>query len=313
MKFKYWIILLTVLPNVLCSQNYLDYYKGINTGKLLLADNQPEASLNSYYTTFENFHFVFARDCYNAIEIAAFAKDSLKLDYFIRRGIQQGLKWNQINRIENISRFQYADFLKEIEKEKDRLENSYKESINWEVRNMITEMFQQDQEIRERYYEAILFKRNKIGRDWETLNKKQVEKLIEITATYGFPGEKLIGIDTNQMHDKIANANMSAGMPIVLFIHHYSQPNQSYSALLLEQIKTGNLYNEHFATISDFEAAFGKNKFENFGYFAFKHKPKVINVMEINKRRTEIALPSLTDMGKLNRLTTITKFWNRLY
>ena len=107
--------------------------------------------------------------------------------------------------------------------------------------------------------------------------------------------------------------NISAGMPIVLFIHHYSQPNKTYDSLLFEQIKFGNLYNEHFATICDFEAAFGKNKYKNYGGFAFKQHPKIINEEEINKKRKEIELLSISEFLKLNSVKSITQFWNRLY
>lgn len=94
-------------------------------------------------------------------------------------------------------------------------------------KNKIVEMFEQDQEMRAKYYDAILFQRIRIGREWEALNKRQVERLVDITRKYGFPGEKLIGIDTKQMHPKISDGNISAGMPIVILIHHYSQPNKS--------------------------------------------------------------------------------------
>ncbi len=313
MNFKLFFFLLFIIPHVLIGQDYSDYYRGINKGKLLAAKNDIEGSLNSYYLTFEQFDFVFARDCYNAIELSCYAKDSIKIDYFIRRGIKQGLNLDQITKINAFSAFLNSDFLKSIEKDKIQLENSYAQKINWSLRDTINHFFTQDQAIRERYYKAFLFKRIRIGREWEELIKTQVEKLIEITKVYGFPGEKLIGIDIKEMHPKIGNSNLSAGMPIVIFIHHYSQPNKSNDSLLFQQISTGYLYNEHFATICDFEAKFGKNKYDNYGYFAFKHSPKTIDENEINRRRNEISLPSINEFKELYSTQFMTKFWNRLY
>ena len=216
-------------------------------------------------------------------------------------------------KIQNVTEFQNHEFMINLKNEKDSLYEIYKNSINWEIRNEIIEMFKQDQAIRKRYYETFLFKRIKIGLEWEKLNKKQVERIIEITKEYGFPGEKLIGIDTKKMHQKIMNSNISAGMPIVIFIHHFSQPNVSYDSILYEQIKTGFLYNEHFATICDFEVKFGKSKYENYGCFAFKYRPKRINKTEINKRRESIGMLSIEEYQKLNTTKSITKFWYRLY
>lgn len=313
MKPRIGIILLVILPNILLGQNYLDYYQGINNGRVLAGNNQVEKSIASYYSTFEKFDFVYARDCYNAIELSAFSMDTSKLDYFIKRGIKQGLEWNSILKIKNMSKFKNSTFLNKIFKEKDSLENLYSKSINWEIRNEIIEMFKEDQKMREKCYNALLIKRIKISRDWEKLNKKQVERLIEITQKHGFPGEKLIGIDKNEMHPKIISNNSSAGMPVVIFIHHYSKPNKSYSSLLLEQIKLGNLYNEHFAAISDFEAKFDRNKHTNFGYLAFKQFPKKINHKKINKKRESIGLLSADQFQAINSTKLITKFWNRLY
>lgn len=313
MNAKFWFVVFLIIPNVLFGQNYFDYYKEINKGKVLIASQNTEESINCYFSVFEKFDFVFARDCYNAIELSALAKDSVKLEYFIRRGIKQGLKFSQIIEVKNVSKFQNSTFLKEIEKEKDSLENAYRNSINWELRNLIIEMFKEDQAIREKYYNAILFKRKKIGHEWEALNKIQVKQILEITKEYGFPGEKIIGVDTDEMHAKINNSNISAGMPIVLFIHHFSQPNESYDSLLFEQIEKGNLYNEHFATICDFEATFGKKIYPNYGFFAFKKMPKIIEEEEINRKRKEISLLSISEFEKLRSNKLITKFWYRLY
>ena len=313
MYVKIRILFLLIIPNALLGQNYFDYYNGINNAKILSGKNTIEKSLKNYYLTFEKFDFVFARDCYNAIELSATAKDLVKLEYFIKRGLKQGITFNQILKIKNVTEFQSSIFFQKILKEKDSLEKVYKNSINWKLRNEIIEMFEQDQKMRAKYYNAFLFKRRKIGREWESLNKQQVERLVEITKKYGFPGEKLIGIDTNEMHSKINNSNFSAGMPIIIFIHHYSQPNKSFSSLLLKEIKMGNIYNEHFATISDFEAKFGKNKFDNYGYFAFKHFPKHVNKKEIDKKREKISLLTINQFKKINKNTLITKFWKRLY
>lgn len=108
----------------------------------------------------------------------------------------------------------------------------------------------------------------------EGTERKQVHRLIEITREKGFPGEGLIGIDQPEYHEKIVGNEYSAGMPIIILLHHYSSPNPSFDSLLFGQIGKGYLYNEHFATICDFEAHFGKNKYSNFGYYGFANSKK---------------------------------------
>ena len=115
------------------------------------------------------------------------------------------------------------------------------------------------------------------------------------------------------MHPKIRTNNYSAGMPIVIFIHHFSQPNLSYDSLLIDEVKKGNLYNEHFGTICDFEAEFGKSKFENYGYYGLRHQPRRLNENELNLKRQKIGILEFEQIEKLNKIKNISKFWNRLY
>ncbi|PWH87227.1 hypothetical protein [Brumimicrobium oceani] len=295
------------------TQDYSSYYQGINKARKAIALGNHKNGIEFYYETFIRYDFVFARDCYNAIEISAFENDTIRLNYFIRRGLKQGVSFQLISSIKNLEKYQGANFFTEITIQKDSLANIYLESINHEIRKEMNEMFKVDQDLREEYYSRILFRRIKIGKKWEELNRNQVHRIIEMTREHGFPGEKLIGIDTKAMHPKIGDYNLSAGMPIVIFIHHYSKPNTSFNSLLFEEIQKGNLYNEHFATISDFEVKFGKSKHSNFGFFSFKQTRKNENPLKIDQRRKQIGLITLEEENSLKSVKIISKFWNRLY
>ena len=309
---KHLIVILLFSSIFVKAQDYNQYYDGINEAKLSIAQDSLDKGISQYFQTFEKFHFIFARDCYNSIELSALVKDTLKLEYFIRLGIKQGLDFNRILRMKNVTEFQNSTFIKKIEKEKESLESIYINSINWELRNEIIEMSKQDQMVRKRYYEAILFKRRKIGREWEALNKMQVEKLIDITKKHGFPGEKLIGVDTENMHFKIKNNNLSAGMPIVIFIHHFSQPNESYNSILINEIQSGNLNNEHYAIISDFQYTYGKEEFGPIPCYSERFRPKE-SIEKIDINRLAIGLLSLSNTNKLQNRNYITPSWRRLY
>ena len=313
MKISLLLPLLMVFSLNSIAQSFLPYYQGINAGKKALAADSLHSGIKHYYETFEKYDFAFARDCFNAIELAAAGKDSDMMDYFVKRALKQGIDIGLLADTKHLIEFRTTPHWKEIEQQKDSLAAIYKKSINWSIRKEIIQMFEEDQQIREVYYKAPFFQRKKIGKRWEDLNLRQVERLIEITKKHGFPGEKLIGIDTEEMHPKIRNKNLSAGMPIVLFIHHFSQPNASYDSILIEEVVQGNLNNEHFATICDFEAAFGKGEYPNNGFYALKHFPKKFVKEEFREKRRKIGLLSNLDMEELNKSNILTKFWNHLY
>ncbi|WP_139134382.1 hypothetical protein [Crocinitomix algicola] len=312
MKLLY-IILVSIFASEISAQNTIDYYEGINVGKIFAIQNDFESAINSYHQVFIHNDFVFARDCINAIEFSILAKDSVKIEYFIERAISQGIKITDIEKSYNLTDYLKSNVYNEIKEKEDSLYRVYTSRINWEIREEVNQMFSEDQKLREEYYAANVFQKNKVRKRWETLNSEQVERLIEITKQYGFPGEKLIGLDRSEMHSKIRTNNYSAGMPIVIFIHHFSQPNLSYDSLLIDEVKKGNLYNEHFGTICDFEAEFGKSRHENFGYYGLRFQPKKIDPIMLNKKRKKIGVLEFEQVEQLNNIKEISKFWNRLY
>ena len=313
MKKRLLIFFLFVV-SISYSQSSILYYKQINKGKQQLIKGDLKEALNYYYNAISNYDKSFARDCYNAIEIAAKINDTIQLDFFIKKAITKGIQLKHLESRGLLENYTKSFFLANIYSRKDSLRTEYLNKINIPIRTEINTMFLEDQNMRKAYYDANFLSRKKIGKQWEELNAKQVIRLIEITKTYGFPGEHLIGLDTNAMHPKIINGYYSAGMPILIFIHHYSQPNLSYDDILINEVKKGNLYNEHYATICDFEAKFGKQMYPNHGFYALKHKPKHIkNLSKLNNKRFNIGLLSIQDLNNLNTTKDFSKFWNRLY
>ena len=295
------------------SQEVMEYYEHINTGKKHAIDKRFSHALNAYRVAFDRYNKPYARDCYNAVELSVIAKDTFHLNYFLQKAIARGIKLRDVEASGILNEYANAYFLQDIRTKEDSLFSIYASSIHWDLRHEINQMFTEDQEVRQEYYQSSFLKRRTIGKKWEALNAQQVERLMEITAQFGFPGENLIGLDRKDMHPKIVTQNFSAGMPILLFIHHFSQPNPSYSEILISEVKKGNLYNEHFATISDFEAKFCKGKYENFGYFGLRQQPKKMDKKSFNSKREAFGILTIEQIEQLNRVKHLSKFWNRLY
>lgn len=295
------------------AQDVYSYYSSINKGRQFLIEGDLSAALNSYHTAFDSYDKPFARDCYNAVELSVSSGDTTHLEYFLRKAVSRGITLKSIESSGLVNEYLDTRFYNKLKKEEVAILDLYASNINWKLREEINQMFSEDQLVREEYYKANLFKRKRIRKRWESLNAQQVTRLIEITKLFGFPGENLIGLDRNDMHPKISTTNYSAGMPIVIFIHHFSQPNASYDELLVNEVEKGNLYNEHFATICDFEAEFGNNEFNSSGYYGLRQLPRKYNATYLNLKRQKIGVLEIGQLEKLNKVKNITKFWNRLY
>ena len=294
-------------------QNYLDYYNQINKAKLLAADSNYMESALLYHKTFQEYDLEFARDCVNAFEVSSLTGEDSLTTFFIKSALKRGVPISYFLKNSDLSDFRSTQNWHLIEKDSASFRQEYESIINNEIRAEINQMFHADQEIRARYYQWSNFLlRPLIASKWKRLNQEQVLRIVEITKSHGFPGERLIGIDLPEHHQKISKTQFSAGMPIIILVHHYSQPNISYDLLFYPEVFTGSLYNEHFATICDFEAAFGKNRFPCYGYYALRQKPKNYKPDEFSEKRKEIGLLSNSDIQKLNQSNVMTKFWNRL-
>jgi len=301
------IIIFLLCSRLLIAQDYYEYYENINKAKLSLIEDSLEEGMNNYFETFEKFDFVFARDCYNALEVSSTLGDLGKIDYFLRRCLKQGIEFNLLQQDSILIDFKKTNAWQKILLEKDSLRSIYESNVNWGIRNEINKMFAEDQKIREltQKNRFNVFRIKKLNKQFEEIDHKLVLRILEITKDYGFPGEKLIGIDASNMHPKINSENLTAGMPIVIFIHHYSQPNESYNSLLINEIKKGNLLNEHFATISDFQYTYGKGNNREEYCYSVMFNPK-LNIEIIDRNRNNINLLSVSKTNELKSKRLIT-------
>ncbi len=308
------VILLLLCSEIGLSQDYTRYYEGISKAKTALVHDSLQPAIETYFNTFAAFEFVFARDCYNALEVSCRAGNNQMTSCFLKRCLQQGVAFELLEQDTLLAGFKQTAYWPGIVAAKDSLSAIYKKSVNWKLRTAINSMFAEDQQIRDlaNKYRFNVFKIRKLNKQFEAIDERLVRRLVEITKEYGFPGEQLIGLDTDSMHPKIRTANLSAGMPIVILIHHYSQPNSSYNPLLKNEIAKGNLANEHYAVICDFQNAYGKKHAEKVPAYTRRFNT-ADSPGQLNTRRKEIGLLSIETMQALESVKIITPFWKRLY
>ena len=311
---KYFLLFFFLsLSFSLFSQDYYAYYEFVKKGRGFVAEEDYEAALEAYEACFESFDFVFARDCIHALQVASVLKDKDAQLSFSARALRQGVPLTFLEKMEVLKGFRASTYWDSLLQAEDSLVLQYQSTIDTLLREEIRAMFTQDQLYREEYYGS-LFRRRSIGKKWEALNADQVERILQICREKGFPGEQLIGLDSEQFHEKLTINNLSSGAATLLFIHHYSQPNPSCRIELKEQLKQGYLNNEHFATICDFEAEFGKGIYVDKLYWGQQFLPdKNIQMEAIDQRRDALGLVSLNLSDKLLRSGRLIPFWKRLY
>lgn len=291
MKYLLFLYFFVMLGFVF-SQNYIDFQKNITRAEIAILDSNYTEASRIYYDLFQNYDFVFLGNCVSACQSAIAINNDTLAFYFAERAIKHGLKMNQIETEKTLKLLQTKPQWKAFSANYDSLRAIYTKSVNWELRKKINELNDRDQLWRDRHeiqWWNLLWK-PLIKRRWY----KELEKIVEIELVplinqYGYPGEKLIGIDEKYMHHKFREEHNISFMVSLILIHYYSKNRSLDDAFLIEEIKKGNLNAKQFADFHDFRArTSGKNDYYCQWYWNLQYLNTVVE--DVNKRRAEIGL-----------------------
>jgi hypothetical protein len=297
MRYLYFTTFVFLFFTRSYSQNYIDFQKNITRAEITILDSNYTEASNIYYDLFQNYNFVFLGNCVSACQSAIAINNDTLAFYFANRAIKHGLKMNQIETEKTLKLLQTKPQWNSFSTNYDSLRTIYTKSVNWELRKKINELHDRDQLWRDRHelqWWNLLWK-PLIKRRWY----KELEQIVEIELVplikqYGYPGEKLIGIDEKYMHHKFRDEHYDSFMVSLILIHYYSKNRSLDDAFLIEEIKKGNLNAKQFADFHDFRAAYSSDdspaKNEFYAQWCNNLKFSKTEIEEINKRRAKIGL-----------------------
>jgi hypothetical protein len=178
----------------LCAQpNYLDYHQRVvDAEHLIVAGNYKEALAN-YQSIFDSYDFIFLKDYKVAAQLAVFVQCRSDAVLYVKRAIADGWTPKKIRK-NKLAR----SVLDSISKtEVDSLIDRYDRRLNEELKGRVHGLYKEDQRMA---LKAFL----KIGKASRTRfaeekfaphSEQQMVQVMDILATYGYPGEQLIGND----------------------------------------------------------------------------------------------------------------------
>ncbi len=163
------------------------------------------------------------------------------------------------------------------------------------MRKNINEIYDLDQKYRDKHelHPWNFLWRPLIWIKWKKTTKNIVEnELILFIRKYGFPNEKLIGIDEASFHHKQKHDHLKSNYAFMIFIHYFSIPRTSdFNELLFSEIKSGNIHPRQYASLIDFQTSYGKGKYyKGLHYNEWHHSKNENKIEQINKNRIKIGL-----------------------
>jgi hypothetical protein len=266
MKRKWIIVTLCVLcslpiksqnqQNVV--ENYWNYHNLIGKAEIAFyLNNDIDSCLYYYNQAFNTFDFNYVHDLVNAAQIACFSEKEYKP--FIYKGLHYGLKSSHLKQIPIITEIirEIEDFEKTTEYKVIR--QNYLSGLNFDYLSWIYDLGIEDQ-----------IAKNKAEYDVFTLN--YINKLIEKIKEYGFPSNRVIGIECSTVfseakRDETDLATRITPYPrlsyfitddailsnhfIMVLLHHRDCSYTELKNIMLEEISKGNLHPREFGFIHD--------------------------------------------------------------
>lgn len=262
------ILIVCLTMSFAFSQDYIKYNKLITKAENEILDSSYNEALAIYDQVLKKYDFVFAKDCYTALQIVSFSNDSVQAQFFLRKGIKQGLELDLLENAPFISRFSTLSWWKPfILSEYDSLHNIYLSKINLKLRDQLIKLATLDQLYTKKLnrYRFRIIHQIIAYRKW----KKEIGNIVEIELLpliekHGFPGEKLVGINTNiRFNDTTTNdflisqIKKGIGGPesvnaYLILIHYISGRKNKLDFHLLENVRCGNLPAIQYASLQDF-------------------------------------------------------------
>lgn len=293
-----YIVFLTIWPVWLKGQDYINYQKIINrTDEDVIANNLSTALLR-FDTVYNNYSFIYSRHCIKALQISCAANDSARVAKWLEKAFKQGVPlWViRVNKLAAQS-LGYSS-TQPVITNYDTLRAEYKASINYHLAQRIDSLLKTDQELTELVNNGFfLFRYTIYYYRWRKNNKKQFAEINSIIDTYGYPGERLIGLPVSYEDSANLAGDIAFYGPVLkdaraftMLVHYLSKPGENISDKLRANVVSGHLPARQYASLSDFMAEYGKQHFTY--YNSWHHDPDKAHTGSINNRRSAIGLNS---------------------
>ncbi len=303
-----WVFSFLVLWCNHFNADYSLYYQWINEAERAVIEKDLPLSIEKYQMAFSQFD-PFARDCWNAIEVAHQTGDQKALVSFSQLGLENGIPFTSLMKALGEDHLLFST-IDSVFVEQGLVE--YQGSLDLAIKDTLVQFFIEDQALRKKTYNTPFWRRKKAMKTWNSRTQQQVA-WIESQLIKPGVGERQVGISTSTDHPKLSEKHLSNGALAVLLIHHFSERVYFNKSLYERAFRSGNLSRYTYATVLDFVAKFGE---ENSGSFITTRMQKsqlATDIQNMNLRRIKLGLLPLEGVEQLRELGWFTVWEDRLY
>lgn len=278
---------------------FIQYSTLIESGEANILDEDFGAALKNYDQAIKLIDRPLANDCFTALQLAAFLGDKNKFRSFLRKGFSVGLNAVDLKRDSLLNSYIKQNHLdKTLSLKSDKYGKIHSKSINRFLRDTLLKMSEYDDKWKVYYLDSLSAvdpKNEKFyGDKYDSIVSNLVEdKLMPIISKYGYPGERLIGMERVGGYERQpSDYAFTDNHALFILFHYYTRPKDcKYNDLFHAEMEKGNLNTGHYAEIMDFQAALGEGKFCEVPYYNERQETDdTTQFVDINRRRSKIGL-----------------------
>ena len=209
------------------NENLITYYGLVNKAELALVNSENKVALKLYEDAFRIRKYGFANDYFNAALLSAIIGDNKKTYNYFKELSKLGLDPRTFKSIEILKNF----WLSKYGLKAELLDSITPKIYNSEYRFTVLKLVERDQLFRNKKNAYTLYK--------DTINsidKENIQILLSLISKYGFPSERLTGLNRNGL-----------GLPAATLIIHQNLRKDrifDFSQILKNAVYSGDFKNK---------------------------------------------------------------------
>ncbi|MEL6865077.1 MAG: hypothetical protein AAFP19_11685 [Bacteroidota bacterium] len=274
-------------------QDYTLYHQSILKAETEIAQQNYEEAIALYANLFEEYDFVFLKDYKIATQVAIqLERDSLAWAY-LQRGMAAGWTLSAMKKNKMVKRWGKDFGWKRIKKTYEQQHALFSKRLNTDLRKQTKQLMKKDQR---KAFGAFIRIRDKAQdryaeKQFAPHSEQQMLCLKQLMASYGYPGEQLVGTEIwastiLSHHNSISTA--------------YNRADTIYPALrgdLQNAVKRGEMSPYAFALVADWQIAVSSDR-QAAGY-GYINELKQADLAKADQLRAAIGIRSIALRNQL--------------
>ncbi len=313
MKLRLAILALLFSCQSIKAQDYFAYQHICNRADDDIQTNNLQQAAQRYDSLYNNYKFIYGFHCFKALQVASKLQDEARISKWLTKCITQGIPLWMVRANDITNPILNYNYTQQIIQSYDSLHRIHLSNIDTVLANRMWTMILKDQRRTDKVNNGFFLFKVVYYPRWLRNNKKELDALIKIMDTIGYPGEKLCGFRPDLVDSAIAYNLFNQRGPAcirhtsgqTMLMHAYSNPRRDIQDKLLKNVANGNMPAYQYAIAVDFMAEYGRQKYGTYSHYYewFRRKATPADTLvAVDIRRHSIGLKTLSQAEKNGKL-----------